>query len=81
MSRLSAVASDENTVLRTMLEDDSLLKESIGKVLSLVEDKWQKVEGEVNPLDDLLKEAQTPPREEGIQDQGEEDKKGESDSI
>ncbi|XP_063591421.1 dynein axonemal heavy chain 6-like [Penaeus indicus] len=67
--RLSAVASDENTVLRTMLEDDSLLKESIGKVLSLVEDKWQKVEAEVNPLDDLLKEAQTPPREEGIQDQ------------
>lgn len=57
-----------------MLEDDSLLKESIGKVLSLVEDKWQKVETEVNPLDDLLKEAQTPPREEGIQDQGEEDK-------
>ncbi|XP_047493549.1 dynein heavy chain, cytoplasmic-like [Penaeus chinensis] len=67
--RLSAVASEENTVLRTMLEDDSLLKESIGKVLSLVEDKWQKVEAEVNPLDDLLKEAQTPPREEGIQDQ------------
>ncbi|XP_042865644.1 dynein axonemal heavy chain 6-like [Penaeus japonicus] len=67
--RLSVVASEENTVLRTMLEDDSLLKESIARVLSLVEDKWQKVEAEVNPLDDLLKESQTPAREEGIQDQ------------
>ncbi|XP_053633338.1 dynein axonemal heavy chain 6-like [Cherax quadricarinatus] len=67
--RLSSVTSEENLVLRLMLEDDSHLRNNIESVLALLEDSWRKVEAEVDPLRTLLQQTDTKTHEEGIQGQ------------
>nr|XP_045596380.1 dynein axonemal heavy chain 6-like [Procambarus clarkii] len=67
--RLSYVPSEENLVLRTMLEDDPHFRSTVERVLALLEDSWKKVEAEVDPLGALLQQADTQTHEEGIQGQ------------
>lgn len=54
-----------------MLEDDTHLRETSERVVTLVEDSWRKVRAEVEPLQELLEQAETKTQEEGFQGRGE----------
>lgn len=62
---------EDNPVLRTMLEDDTHLRETSERVVALVEESWRKVRAEVEPLQELLEQAETKTQEEGFQGRGE----------
>ncbi|KAK4311954.1 hypothetical protein Pmani_016585 [Petrolisthes manimaculis] len=69
---LGSVSCEENLVLRIMLGDDLDLRTTGDKILALVEDGWRRVETEVAPLQDLLRQADVKGnQEEGLQDRGE----------
>lgn len=69
------MSCEENPVLRIMLEDDVDLRATGERILALVEDGWRKVEAEVAPLQELLRQAGVKgnQQEEELQDRGEEE--------
>ncbi|MPC75346.1 hypothetical protein E2C01_069732 [Portunus trituberculatus] len=68
--RLSSVMQDDNPVLRTMLEDDVHLRETNERVVALTEESWRKVRAEVEPLHELLVQAEAKTQEESFQGRG-----------
>ena len=45
--------TDENGILRYMLNDDSSLKHKIQYLFTLLQENWTKMEDEVHPIQDL----------------------------
>ncbi|KAK7077711.1 hypothetical protein SK128_023313 [Halocaridina rubra] len=62
-NELSTGVPEENLLLRTMLEEDTRLKDTTNQILTVVDEYWNKVEECVSPLESLLKEAQTKTRD------------------